>query len=108
MAGGGGRGMSFHPASPGRWAFRSGGGPWSAVLLVACLLIMSGPIGARAQGIATAPPPVRSSVDANGVDLITGALVVASPQLSIGQGEGAGDQIDTVGVDAGADRRRRG
>ena len=45
--------------------------------------------GASAQNIATSPPPVRSSVDSNGVDLVSGALIVSTPQLSIGQGEGA-------------------
>jgi RHS repeat-associated protein len=41
------------------------------------------------QGAITSPPPVRSTVDANGVDLVTGLLTVSAPSLSIGQGEGA-------------------
>jgi RHS repeat-associated protein len=61
----------------------------TVIFVLSGALVMLGPIGARAQGVATSPPPVRSSVDANGVDLVTGALVVATPQLSIGQGEGA-------------------
>jgi hypothetical protein len=42
-----------------------------------------------AQGLLTSPPPVRSTVDANGVDLVTGALTITTPGLTIGQGEGA-------------------
>ena len=44
---------------------------------------------AHAQGLITAPPPIRSTVDANGVNLVTGALTVSTPTISIGQGEGA-------------------
>lgn len=57
--------------------------------LLGALAILSSVATAHAQGIATSPPPIRSSVDANGVDLVIGALVVSTPQLSIGQGEGA-------------------
>jgi YD repeat-containing protein len=44
---------------------------------------------AMGQTLITTPPPIRSTVDANGVDLVTGALTITSPGLSIGQGEGA-------------------
>lgn len=43
---------------------------------------------ARAQSIP--PPPVRATVDVNGVDLVDGSLRVLSPSISIGQpGSGA-------------------
>ena len=62
----------------------------TALTIIAATLGTVAPLAATyAQGIATAPPPIRSSVDGNGVDLVTGALVVAAPQLSIGTGEGA-------------------
>ncbi|MBV8594488.1 MAG: hypothetical protein JOZ27_09335, partial [Caulobacteraceae bacterium] len=51
--------------------------------------LASFPSIALAQGMIAAPPPVRSTVDANGVDLITGALTINTRDLSIGQGEGA-------------------
>jgi len=35
------------------------------------------------------PPPVRSVVDANGVDLLDGSLNIPAPAVSIGQGAGA-------------------
>jgi RHS repeat-associated protein len=79
------KGMSYHP-KPGCPRRR---GAWAVSLVAAVSLVIFGLGHALAQGIATTAPPVHSSVDANGVDLITGALVISSPQLSIGQGEGA-------------------
>ena len=42
---------------------------------------------APAQAQTVAPPPVRQSVDANGVDLFLGTLNVVSPKVSMGDGD---------------------
>ncbi len=41
-------------------------------------------VGARAQSMIGAPPPIHSSIDGNGVDLVTGAFNLTTSDLSIG------------------------
>ena len=57
--------------------------------ILAAVFFLLGAGAVAAQSVATSPPPIRSTIDGNGVDLVSGALRVATPQLSIGQGEGA-------------------
>lgn len=52
----------------------------------AMLLALAGYAGAaHAQGMASAPPPVRSTVDANGVDLTGRSLTVSTTDVVIGE-----------------------
>ena len=50
---------------------------------------------ARAQQYPSAPPPLHTSVDAQGVDLISDLPVINSPDVSIGQGIGALSYVRT-------------
>src|ERR1700722_14217259 len=61
-------------------------GLWVASLFALFGLLIGATSGANAQAI---PYPQYSAIDANGVNLVTGALVVAAPGLSIGK-PGAG------------------
>ncbi len=54
------------------------------------LCVLSFGQGAFAQGLPISQaPPVRSTIDANGVDLTSGTLNIIANSLTIGQGEGA-------------------
>lgn len=65
---------------------RIGPAAWLA-LVVMMLAVAAGPGRALAQGVP--PPPIRSTIDANGVDLISGDFTYSVEELSIGQ-PGAG------------------
>ncbi|HEV2364246.1 MAG TPA: hypothetical protein VGS12_08645 [Caulobacteraceae bacterium] len=60
----------------------------ASLLLMAAFAVNAAVPRASAQGLITGPPPIRQSIDQNGVELATGDLIVATPQVSIGQGEG--------------------
>jgi RHS repeat-associated protein len=55
---------------------------------IACALLATTCLsaGAHAQIVPTPPPPMIETIDANGVDLSRGALVLAGPAVSIGAG----------------------
>ncbi|MBX9684941.1 MAG: hypothetical protein K2X41_14255 [Hyphomicrobium sp.] len=59
--------------------------------LIVTLALMSATVAGLSPAFAQSipPPPVRATVDVNGVDLVDGALWVYSPSISIGQ-PGAG------------------
>ncbi|MDO8297680.1 MAG: RHS repeat-associated core domain-containing protein [Caulobacter sp.] len=65
---------------------RIGPAAW-LTLIVMVLAVAAGPNRALAQGVP--PPPIRSTIDANGVDLISGDFTYSVEELSIGQ-PGAG------------------
>lgn len=70
---------------------RSGKRVWAGVSSAALLLgMISGASAANAQGIGGPPPPVRSSIDENGVDLGSGQFTVSSVDLVIGQPSSGG------------------
>jgi RHS repeat-associated protein len=73
-------------------ALRPGGGKAVAKLLARSLLVSASLLSItaqRAHAQAVVAPPVRSSVDGNGVDLFLGTINVSSPAVSVGQGDSA-------------------
>ena len=60
---------------------------FSTVAWATLSFMLGGASAANAQDFG--PPPVRSIVDANGVDLLDGSLNIPAPAVSIGQGAGA-------------------
>ncbi|MEQ1709496.1 MAG: RHS repeat-associated core domain-containing protein [Terricaulis sp.] len=71
----------------------------AACAAIACFTAMVTTLPASAQSIP--PPPVRSAVDANGVDLTTGILRIAMPGIAVGQ-PGAGGLSYARVFDSGA------
>ncbi len=58
-----------------------------SVSAVALLVAMAGYAGgAQAQAVGGAAPPVKSSIDANGVDLTRGTFTISTVDLAVGQG----------------------
>ncbi|MGK6320618.1 hypothetical protein [Sphingomonas sp. DT-204] len=58
--------------------------------LLALSTILASGVAAPALAQTNAAPPVRQSVDANGVDLFLGKMSYDAPELSAGQGDVAG------------------
>ncbi len=70
-------------------------------LLIATTVLMGGcSSAALAQAYAAAPPPVRQSVDANGVDLFLGTFNARGPSLNMGQSD-QGVEYHQVNTGAG-------
>jgi hypothetical protein len=61
----------------------------SGALLLAVLILLASP--ASAQEIP--PPPMPSSIDARGVDLLSGDLIIGNTDLSIGPSDIHGLQL---------------
>ena len=61
---------------------------WGASLGALALVLASAPAFAQVATPSDPPPPIAPHVDANGVDVITGALTIAIPQASIGPSAG--------------------
>jgi RHS repeat-associated protein len=55
-----------------------------------CLTCLAQVPNARAQNAPTAPPPIRMAPDQFGVDLVSGSLNVADPEISIGKPDAGG------------------